>query len=269
MSVQFWKYHGAGNDFVLLDFSLSAPDVDFSNLARRLCDRRSGIGADGLLLLLPSSVSDFRMRIFNADGSEPSMCGNGIRCLASYIFKRDGRSEVAIETAHAVLNCRQYEGGVAVNLGLPTILSWKTPIANQDLYVVHTGVPHAVVFVDELDEVDVNERGRQIRLSPHFSPEGVNVNFVSVSKDGRVSIRTYERGVEAETLACGTGAAAAAFVVMKVKNLESPISIQTRASFDKISYHEQLRFRFSKNDRPEIEMIGCAQEVFNGVIQIT
>lgn len=269
--VPFWKYHGAGNDFILLDFSLSSPCDDLSLLARHLCDRRHGIGADGLLLLLPSLVADFQMRIFNADGSEPSMCGNGIRCLASYIFKKERLSEVTIETAHAVLRCHQFEGEIAVNLGSPTILHWPAQLENQDLYVVNTGVPHAVLFVDALDEIVVNELGRQIRFHPRFSPEGVNVNFVSVSKEGEVAIRTYERGVESETLACGTGAAAAAFAAKKVKNLEPLISIQTRSSFEgrKISYHRQLRFQFSRDDNPEIEMIGSAKEVFSGVIQIT
>ena len=269
-NASFWKYHGTGNDFVLLDFSLSSPPVDLPNLARHLCDRRHGIGADGLLVLLPSSRADFRMQIFNADGSEPSMCGNGIRCLASYIFKRDQLLEVSIETAHAVLKCRRFEGEVAVNLGVPTTFYHNLPVENQNIYVVNTGVPHAVIFVDHLDEIDVNQLGRQVRFSPHFSPQGVNVNFVSVTHDGKVAVRTYERGVEAETLACGTGAAAAAFVTMKVKKLESPIPIQTRASFDgsKISYHQQLRFCFSKGENPEIEMIGSAHEVFAGTIDV-
>lgn len=260
--LKFWKYHGAGNDFVLLDCTHSTPCDDLSSLARHLCDRRHGIGADGLLLLLPSTLADYRMRIFNADGSEPSMCGNGIRCLADYIFKRDNRSEATIETNHIPLKCRRFEDDVAVALVTPEVLLWRHPFQTQELYWVNTGVPHAVLFVDALDKIPVNTRGREIRFDPLFAPHGANVNFASIAPDGSLAVRTYERGVEAETLACGTGAAATAFVAAKVKNLPSPISIKTRSTFDAMVFHSQLRFVIAEKS---IEMIGPAREVFTGM----
>src|SRR5581483_1984574 len=261
--LSFWKYHGAGNDFVLLDVSLSTLCVDLSDLARRLCDRRYGIGADGLLLVLPSTTANSRMRIFNADGSEPAMCGNGIRCFASYIFKRDHCSEAMIETNHSILRCRRFEDEIAVDLGIPEVFLWEYPFQNTELYWVNTGVPHAVFFVDELDKIPLNQRAREIRFDPLFAPQGTNVNFVSLTSEGNLAVRTYERGVEAETLACGTGAAATAFVAAKVKNVSSPIAIQTRSSLSEIAFHSQLRFLITEKS---LEIIGPAHEVFSGMV---
>jgi diaminopimelate epimerase len=265
--MRFWKYQGAGNDFVLLDCSKELPPSDLSCLAKQLCDRRCGVGADGLLLLLSSDKADFRMRIFNADGSEPSMCGNGIRCLAQYVFSRyPQRSEITIETAHAILPCRKHGEQIAVNLGAPSILHWQLQLEGAELFVIHTGVPHAVMFVDNLDEVDVEKLGKQIRFHPFFSPEGANVNFASINSAGRLSLRTYERGIEGETLACGTGAAATAFVALKQKNLQGLISAHTRTSFDPgiIAYKSHMQFQFCNANSCEIEMIGSAHEVFEG-----
>jgi diaminopimelate epimerase len=267
--MRFWKYQGAGNDFVLLDCIKELPPSDLSCLAKQLCDRRCGIGADGVLLLLPSDRADFRMRIFNADGSEPSMCGNGIRCLAQYVFSRYSElSEITIETSHASLRCRKHGDQIAVNLGAPSILHWQLQLEGAELFVVHTGVPHAVMFVDNLDEVEVEKLGRQIRFHPYFFPEGANVNFASVAPSGQISVRTYERGVEGETLACGTGAAATAFVALKKHNLQGPISVHTRTSFiPGAIYKPHMHFQFCNANSCEIEMIGTASEVFEGKIK--
>jgi diaminopimelate epimerase len=252
----FVKYHGAGNDFVLMDLCRSTLHVDFAALARSICDRRFGIGADGLLLLFPSTVADFKMRIFNPDGTEPAMCGNGLRCLAHYVLKsRNIFSEVSVETRCGVFRCRGWEDQIAVRMGWPTKLFWSLPLEKYTVYVVDTGVPHAVIFVDRLDAVDVAAEGRFLRFHPRFSPEGANVNFVTVLQGDKLSLRTYERGVEGETLACGTGAAAAAFVAREVRRVPSPICVQTRSS-------ETLRFLFFEE---EMEMVGSAEEVFRGV----
>jgi diaminopimelate epimerase len=268
--VQFKKYHGTGNDFVLMDFCQSPPPVDLSSLSRYVCDRRYGIGADGLLLLFPSTIADFKMRIFNSDGSEPSMCGNGILCLTRYILNHKSvSSHIEIETRHAVLKCRKFENQIAANLGPVVALHWPIHLdISIWAYVLNTGVPHAVIFVDKLDDVDVVEWGSRVRFHPAFTPEGVNVNFATVTEEGKVCLRTYERGVEAETLACGTGAAAAAFVASKIKGLTSPVSVLTRTCFEssKIAYQHQIRFFFPDNKKSDIEMIGCAEEVFEGFI---
>jgi len=264
LPLSFTKYHGAGNDFVLLDFSEAALSLPMCQVARLLCDRRHGVGADGLLLLLPSQRADYRMQIFNADGSEPAMCGNGIRCLADYIFRQAAAlQEVAIETLHGVLRCRKVAGGgIAVDLGPALVMHWPIQIDADLVYVVNTGVPHAVIFVSDLDEVPVAVRGGRIRSHPHFAPHGVNVNFVSFLSDGTLALRTYERGVEGETLACGTGGAAAAFVAMKLHRLPSSLRVKTRSFLE-------LHFNFPCNAQGQdtIEMIGSADLVFKGVIE--
>lgn len=272
--IPFIKYHGAGNDFVLIDLRQGDLSIALAAFSQRVCDRRSGIGADGLLLLLPSSIANYRMRIFNADGSEPAMCGNGIRCLVDFIQKRENSlSELTVETLHGILKCRRVGKEIAVNLGPPLVLHWPLQMAEGLAYVVDTGVPHAVFFVDDLDQVDVDALGRKVRSDPRFAPhQGVNVNFVSLREDEKVCIRTYERGVEGETLACGTGAAAAAYVAMKQLQLSSPVSILTRRSFEgKIHYQQQMHFLFPSNSQgmPEIEMVGSADEVFKGIIDLS
>jgi diaminopimelate epimerase len=273
MKIPFTKYHGAGNDFVLMDFRRFHPQCNISILAQRLCERRLGIGADGLLLLLSSTIADYRMRIFNADGSEASMCGNGIRCLFDFIQKEENiSSEIRIETSHAVLKCRRVDGDIAVHLGAPEILHWPIELSQGPVFVIDTGVPHAVLFVDEIDKVDVAKEGASIRFHPQFAPLGVNVNFAAIHPQGQVAVRTYERGVEAETMACGTGAAAAAYAAMKQRGLASPISVLTRLSFgeDLIPYQRALRFQFCKDSQGDmqIEMMGRAQEVFAGTIDL-
>ena len=256
-----------------MDFCRNSPPPDLPTLARSLCDRRLGIGADGLLLLLPSTSADYRMVIFNADGSEPAMCGNGIRCLAHYIFKHSSSlSEVTIETQAGVLRCTKIGDEIGVDLRVPTVVHFPIVIDGEEVYVVNTGVPHAVMFVEDLDQIPVAAKGKAVRFHTHFAPEGVNVNFAKVVGSGKVALRTYERGVEAETLACGTGAAAAAFVAMKVKECNVPISILTRSSFGASlpAYRETIRYSFPENDRGEcaIEMIGGAEVVFEGTINV-
>lgn len=258
MKIPFSKYHGAGNDFVIIDSKCIPSNIDFSHLARLLCHRQKGVGADGLIVFFSSAIADYKMRIFNADGSEPAMCGNGIRCLFDLLQKQE--DVLNIETLHGVLSCCRKDGEIAVNLGVPKILHWPIKLPEGDVFVVDTGVPHAVLFVDELDKVNVSEIGTQIRFA-----HDVNVNFVSVLDNKKIALRTYERGIEGETLACGTGAAAAAFVAMKQYHLLSPVSTLTRSSFDQTptQYQQYLRFQFHGS---ELEMYGNAIEVFQGVL---
>ena len=251
MKIPFAKYHGAGNDFVLIDSRGFTCQVDFFSLARRLCNRKLGIGADGLILLCSSSIADYKMRIFNADGSEPAMCGNGIRCLFDFI---GSEKLLAIETLSGVLKCRRIEGKVCINLGVPKILHWPIELPQGSAFVVDTGVPHAVLFVDDLENKNIVQEGANIRFDTKFAPTGVNVNFVSMRSPRQIAIRTYERGIEGETLACGTGAAAAAYVAMKECGLAGSVSVMTR--------QDELHFQFTPQE--EIEMIGPAQKVFEG-----
>jgi len=206
---------GAGNDFIIIE---PRQDIDYAKFARAVCDRQNGLGADGVLILEKSAASDYRMRIINADGSEAEMCGNGARCMAAYIVANCNpvKELFGMETLAGEIMA-QAEGEVArVRLSDPKDYMPKLHITvgNQKLEVhaIDTGVPHTVVFVDGLQEVNVNSLGALVRNHPRFAPRGTNVNFVERARDGMVAVRTYERGVEAETLACGTGAVASALV---------------------------------------------------------
>jgi diaminopimelate epimerase len=261
MRLPFVKFQGAGNDFVLIDCFGSPPPSSLPELARALCDRRRGIGADGLLIALPSEKADFRMQIFNADGSEPTMCGNGIRCLVDYLQKRQNASEsVTIETGSGILSCRKEGEEIAVNLGAPSVLHFPIELDGKQLFVLNTGVPHAVIFVDAIDQVDLKKWGPYFRFHPQFVPEGVNVNFAQLLPSGQIAVRTYERGVEGETLACGTGAAAVAYAAWKLHSLLQPVTVLTTPP---------LRFFFPKDNNGihAIEMVGAAVQVFEGLIE--
>lgn len=215
IKVPFVKMQGAGNDFVVIDH---APGLDYTLLARKMCDRHMGIGADGLMVLDGSSTSDHRMRIFNADGSEAEMCGNGARCMAVYIAHKFAvvPETFTMETLAGKI-CATVQGeSAAVQLSDPKDYrpAIEIKIEGHKLvgHFINTGVPHTVIFVQGLQEMDVDGLGRLVRHHAVFAPKGTNVNFVEKIKDDCVALRTYERGVEAETLACGTGSVAAALV---------------------------------------------------------
>lgn len=271
----FVKYQRAGNDFVLIDGRNSVLPLDLVLLSRYVCDRRKGIGADGLLILRDSALADCGLQIFNADGSSPAMCGNGAYCAVDHLVRgRSDQERWVLETPHAVLTSYQVKGLRVLNLGPVAVGHFPILLENLSIYVVNTGVPHAVVFVNSLHSVDVNHLGRQIRYHPAFAPEGVNVNFVCSKAVlcGKVCMRTYERGVEGETLACGTGAAAVAFVARALYGLSDPIAIFSRRNFSTVlpEYDSHLTFSFVKNENgiEEMEMGGDAHVVFRGCLEI-
>ena len=214
-NIPFVKMVGAGNDFIVID---GIAGLDYPHFAKGACARQTGIGADGVLVLDKSKSSDYRMRIINADGSEAEMCGNGARCMASYIVARYKplKQLFSMETLAGEVLAEAQGEMARVRLSNP-----KDYLPNLDITVggnkmtvhyIDTGVPHAIVFVDGLQEVDVDSLGRLIRNHPRFAPRGTNVNFVERAREGMVEVRTYERGVEGETLACGTGSVASALV---------------------------------------------------------
>lgn len=216
MLISFAKYQGSGNDFIIIDDrSCSFPWQDRSAIVA-LTSRCLGVGGDGLLLLQPSLIADFRMRIFNVDGSEASMCGNGLCCLVSYIKNLGfSSSSFAIETGRGVLSCGIEGDHVTIAMPTPRLLGWDMRLEGLEsypLFVVDTGVPHGVCVVENLEEFPLENIGPLFRFHPYFSPEGINMNVMEPSSDGTLRIRTYERGVEGETLSCGTGACAAAVV---------------------------------------------------------
>ncbi|MBF0511254.1 MAG: diaminopimelate epimerase [Candidatus Omnitrophica bacterium] len=213
--VPFVKMVGAGNDFIVIE---AREGFDYARFAKEVCARQNGIGADGVLVADKSLTSDYRMRIINADGSEAEMCGNGARCMAAYIGAHwhPSKNLFGMETLAGEI-LAQIEGEmVRVRLSNPVDYrpDLNITVGGQKLTVhyIDTGVPHTIVFVDGLQEVNVNSLGALIRHHPRFSPRGTNVDFVERAREGMVAVRTYERGVEAETLACGTGAVASALI---------------------------------------------------------
>ncbi len=222
----FSKYHGSGNDFILIDDRVLSFPVHDSYLIEKLCHRRFGIGADGLILLQPSSKADFRFRIFNADGKEVAMCGNGIRCVVHFAHTLGYHKDLyLVETQNSVISCQLNGNSVSSSFDCSNLCGAPVKIGSHDVYFVNTGVPHAVVFVASLAMPDFCHQARDIRYHPFFQPEGANVNFVRIDKDQTLSSRTYERGVEGETLSCGTGAVAIATVAHHFFQVASPIRV--------------------------------------------
>lgn len=206
---------GAGNDFIIV---ASRKGLNYKRLALKACDRTNGIGADGLIILNKSRKADYKMRIINADGSEAEMCGNGVRCLAVFIVrnKRPRKKLFSIETLSGQILAEAKGETAHVRLSDPVGYQPEIPLTvnGQKIHVhyIDTGVPHTIVYVDRLAHIDVAAIGQTIRFHKKFSPRGANVNFVEQLRPALVEVRTYERGVEDETRACGTGSVAAAIV---------------------------------------------------------
>ena len=229
MAISFSKYHGAGNDFILIDDRKEHfPLINTAHI-QRLCHRHYGIGADGLILLQLSQVADARMRIFNADGSEAEMCGNGIRCLFHFAQTLGViQKEAQIETAASILTCRADHDQIAVLHPTPRLILHDLMIEGRSLDLVDSGVPHAVIFTDDIHSEQVYDIGKRVRFHAQFSPGGTNVTFVQpLMQENLLLIRTYERGVENETQACGTAAVAAAFLALQKLPLSSPLRVVT------------------------------------------
>lgn len=231
--LKFTKMNGAGNDFVLLDNRDGSLALE-SGVIARICDRHRGVGADGLLVVEPAeNGADFRMRYYNSDGGEAEMCGNGARCFARFAQRVSGKSgDVSFETMAGVIRAKMLGDNVRIQMSEPHSLALNQSLSAGDASVVvhslNTGVPHAVVFAADLDAVDVRGLGRALRFHTHFQPKGTNVNFVAKTGPDSIAIRTYERGVEDETLACGTGMVACALVFGELAGAASPVNVKVR-----------------------------------------
>lgn len=244
MKIPFVKMSGSGNDFILIDHR--KPFLDEGSLKefiRKVCQRRTSVGADGLILVENSDKADFKWRFFNSDGSEAEMCGNGGRCVARFAFlKGISGSVLTFETIAGILSAEVKDKRVKLELTKPHSLKLDgtIPIEGKELTFsyLNTGVPHTVLFTQDLERVDVVRLGSMIRYHPLFAPTGTNVNFVRLEDGNQLSIRTYERGVEDETLACGTGAVASALIAGFKGRAQSPVSIKTRGGEILIVYFE-------------------------------
>jgi diaminopimelate epimerase len=246
--IDFTKMVASGNDFVVTDVQSKNSKVkSLNNLARKICDRKYGVGADGLLVLEKSGVADIRMRIFNADGSEAEMCGNGARCVALWAKSK----VIKIETKAGIIDAEVKGESVKIKLTNPKDIKLDIPIRinNRPLKVnfINTGVPHTVIFVEGLDKIDVPNLGRQIRFHGKFAPAGTNVDFAQVLNRSSIKVRTYERGVEDETLACGTGAVASALLYAMRYPLYATrrVNVVTKSGETLKVYFEKVRNKFS------------------------
>lgn len=261
MTVRFAKYEGAGNDFVLIDVRSEAPVLDGKTIAR-LCDRHFGIGADGLITLGRSAVEgcDCSMRYYNADGSAGEMCGNGGRCFTLFAHHLGiGGRTIRFDSIDGVHEARMLDDG-RIELGMVDVGRIERSGAGWSL---DTGVPHYVEFVEDLEAVDVAARGREIRREARF-PEGTNVDFVRLLAEGRIAVRTYERGVEAETLACGTGATASALVVhLTAHPATTRFRVGVRGGELEIAFDEPTPGTYTN-----IRLSGPARRVFEGEINL-
>ena len=254
--IQFTKYQGTGNDFIIIDNRKKGIDHEDLNLIKRLCDRKFGIGADGLILIEDNQEYDFEMVYFNPDGTQ-SLCGNGSRCAVRFASSLGIIKNVTkFLTIEGPLDAQIDRNNI--RLKMPDVNGISTT-RNQDLFI-NTGSPHYIRFVEDLKIIDVNQVGREIRNSLEFMPGGTNVNFVQLKEPDHISVRTYERGVENETLSCGTGVTASALAAgLKMKNGE--IQIKTPGG-DLMVQFEQVEKGLFRN----IFLIGPAEKVFEGTI---
>ncbi len=230
--IPFMKLSGAGNDFVIINNFSEIIDSTDINFVTKLCQRRMSVGADGVLLVEKADDVDFRMRYFNADGGEVETCGNGARCISKFAYLNG----IASEQMRFLTNAGIYESeivdeNVKVRMSDPTDIRLNVPLHLDDgIHTVgfaNSGVPHVVFFVEDLEDTDVLDLGQQTRHHNDFKPAGTNANFIRVQSPGLIDIRTYERGVEGETLACGTGSIASAIVAATLGKVESPVDVKT------------------------------------------
>lgn len=268
-NIDFTKMVGAGNDFVIIESAPKGSDV--KKMAVNMCDRTNGIGADGLMLLGKSKKADFNMRIINADGSEAEMCGNGARCMAAYIVhnKKTKKKTFTIKTLAGIITA-EAQGEIArVTLSNPkdyrANITFEVNGRKMTAAYIDTGVPHTVIFVHDLAKIDVATIGSYIRYHEVFKPRGTNVNFVERITDNLVECRTYERGVEDETKACGTGSVAAAII----SYLQAHPDVQSKKSAAmkvKTKSKEILEVTFDKNggELTNVRLKGSARLIAKG-----
>jgi diaminopimelate epimerase len=269
MEIKFSKLTAAGNDFILIDNRENIiAQKDCQNIAKKLCDRRYSIGGDGLILLERSFLKDFKMKYFNSDGSCASMCGNGGRSIAKFAYDlKVADSKMAFETDAGVVNAEILQDDrVRLSLYDPKDLKRNIKIELTDKSFsadfINTGVPHTVIFVRDINKIDVSKYGREIRYHEMFAPLGTNVNFIQVAKNNTIFVRTYERGVESETLACGTGIIACGIISMLHGFVRSPVNVIARGQ-DRLAVSAKI----GNNKISDIVLEGPAIISFKGIVK--
>lgn len=269
MRLEFTKMNGAGNDFILLDNRAGKTALTPAQIAR-LCDRHRGVGADGLIALIPcaSGKADWAWQFYNSDGSTGEMCGNGARCFARFVQRLTGDKErLTFETEAGVITAQFQDDRVTVNLTPPKdlLLNQQVPLSVGPtlIHSLNTGVPHAVLYVPDADKAMISQLGPEIRRHPHFGPRGTNVNFVQVLGANSIRVRTFERGVEGETLACGTGVTASALISARLHGFRSPVRVRVQGG-DTL----EVSFRDADEGFADVRLNGPAEFVFEGRIEV-
>lgn len=266
--MNFTKMNGAGNDFVVVDHRDGSLALSKESIAR-LCDRHRGVGADGVLAVEPpQAAADFRMRYYNADGGEADMCGNGARCFARFAARLlPGQPEaLSFETPAGLIRARFSGDLVTINMSEPHGLREPADLEIDGLgtcrvHFLNTGVPHAVVYVPDVAAVDIAKAGASLRWNPAFAPQGANANFAQILSPESLVLRTFERGVEGETLACGTGVCAAALLHHMASGAPPPVSVRVRGG-------ETLEVGFDvSGSARNVTLKGPADFVFDGEIK--
>ena len=269
MVLEFTKMSGAGNDFVLVDNRSGKIRLTKEQIVR-LCDRHRGVGADGLMLLIPCAggEADWAWEFHNSDGSTGEMCGNGARCFGRFVQKVTGaKGDFTFKTEAGIIKAAFSGDRVTVNLTRPVGLKLNEAVTlttgSSTVHSLNTGVPHAVLFVPDADRAMVLQQGAEIRRHPHFGPRGTNVNFVQVLGPNQIRVRTFERGVEGETLACGTGVTASALVASRVHQFQSPVSVQVQGG-DRL----EVSFDAANGEFSNVRLSGPADFIFEGRIEL-
>ena len=265
--IRFSKLSGAGNDFVIIDNRAGIIPEDSSDFINKVCARRVSVGADGMLLVENSDVADFRMRYFNSDGGEVETCGNGARCIARFAHDENiiPSNKMTFETRAGIYSAEVMEDSVKLRVGDAVDMRLNFPLMLSDgqhtVSFVNSGVPHVVFFTDDLEDMDVVRPGSETRYHEDFKPAGTNANFVKMRSSDALDIRTYERGVEDETLACGTGCIASAISAAALGKAKSPVAAYTRGG-----YILKIYFTLNAQGANDVFLEGDARIIYKGAL---
>ena len=264
-NIPFFKISGSGNDFIIIDNrSQVVQESILQQMIVGSCRRKMSVGADGFILVENSEQADFKWRFYNSDGSRAEMCGNGARCVSRFAFLKEiAGPDLSFETDAGVITAQIVDDRVKIKMTDPTGMKEGNTLVLDNHHLtyqfINTGVPHVVIKAEDIDAVDVAGTGSAIRYHAAFSPAGTNVNFIRVSEENTLSIRTYERGVENETLACGTGSVAAALIAARQDGFDSPVKVITRSG-------EYLRIFFKTDGESftDVHLEGDARVIYSG-----
>jgi diaminopimelate epimerase len=265
-TLSFTKMSGAGNDFIVVNNIKGSFDIDWPAFAIRYCAPKTGIGADGVVVLDKDADTDFAFRIFNTDGSEAEMCGNGARCAAAFAVEQGiAGHTMRIKTPAGIIEGRINGADTAIKMtapsGLKTGISINVGSRKMTMHIINTGVPHTIILTECIEDEPADKLGRIVRYHDHFKPAGTNVDFVQVMPQGHIRVRTYERGVEAETYACGTGAVASAIICNELGKVSGPpVHVHMKGGV--------LKIDFTKRDKTyrDVWLMGPVMTIFTGEV---